>query len=180
MLFTQLPLKEAMLVEIEPQSDERGLFARSFCEEEFSKAGLPVYWPQINLSFTSVAGTVRGMHYQVAPYEEPKLIRCTRGRINDVIIDLRVNSTTFCQHFSTEISAFNRKALFVPAGFAHGFQTLENDTEILYLMGVSYKPEAQTGVRWNDPIFNIIWPKPVSAISERDASYPNFNPVREI
>jgi len=179
MLFTKLPLENAMVVEIEPQSDERGLFARSFCEGEFSKSGLPVYWPQINISFTLVAGTVRGMHYQAAPYGEPKLVRCTRGRVHDVIIDLRPDSTTYCQHFATELSALNRKSLFVPEGFAHGFQTLENDTEILYLMGASYKPEAQCGVRWSDPAFNISWPQPVRAIAERDSSYPNFNPVRK-
>lgn len=180
MLFTQLPLKNAMLVEIEPLFDERGLFARSFCEQEFSEAGLPVYWPQINISFTPEVGTVRGMHYQIIPYEEPKLVRCTRGKVHDVIIDLRIDSTTYRQHFSIEISALNRKSLFVPAGFAHGFQTLENDTEILYLMGASYKPEAQSGVRWSDPAFSISWPRPVSAISERDSSYPNFNSAREI
>ena len=141
--------------------------------------GLRIYWPQIILSFTSAAGTVRGMHYQVTPYEEPKLIRCTRGRIHDVIIDLRTNSATFCQHFAVEISALNRKALFIPAGFAHGFQTLENDTEILYLMGATYKPEAQAGVRWSDPAFKLSWPTPITAIAERDASFPNLNLNRE-
>ena len=174
MRFTKLPLRNATLVEIDPQSDERGLFARAFCEKEFSNAGLPVYWPQINISFNPVAGTVRGMHFQVAPHEEPKLVRCTRGRVYDVIIDLRVDSLTYCKHFSIEISADNRKALFIPPGFAHGFQTLEKDSEILYLMGASYMPEAQSGVRWSDPAFDISWPKPVISIAERDASFPNF------
>lgn len=178
MRFTELALADAVLVEIEPHMDERGLFARSYCAEEFAAACLPVSWPQMNVSFNRQSGTVRGMHYQLAPHEEPKLVRCTQGRVHDVIIDLRPQSPTYCQHVSVDLSALNRSALYVPPGFAHGFQSLENDSELLYLMGTSYAPEAQSGARWDDPAFDLHWPLPISAIAERDREYGDYKTER--
>jgi dTDP-4-dehydrorhamnose 3,5-epimerase len=174
MRFTALPLPGAVLVRLEPHRDERGFFARSFCEQEFAAAGLPTAWPQMNISFNARAGTVRGMHFQHPPHEEPKLVRCVRGAIQDVIIDLRPGSATLGQHVSARLDADNGDALYVPPGFAHGFQTLADDTEVLYLMGAMFEPAAQDGVRWDDPAFGIAWPLPVAAISERDRAYPDF------
>ena len=179
MRFSELPLSAAVLVEIEPHTDERGLFARSFCEAEFAAAGLPVSWPQMNTSFNKIAGTVRGMHYQLEPFEEPKLVRCTQGRVHDVIVDLRPGSATYCRHVGVDLSAQNRNALYVPPGFAHGFQTLEDNSELLYLMGTSYVAEAQAGARWDDPALDIQWPLPISSIAERDAGYPDYVADRE-
>jgi dTDP-4-dehydrorhamnose 3,5-epimerase len=174
MRFTPLSLPGAVLVQLEPVRDERGLFARSFCANEFAAAGLPVAWPQMNISVNDRAGTLRGMHFQHAPHEEPKLVRCVRGAIHDVIIDLRPDSATRGQHVSIRLDAMNGDALYVPPGFAHGFQTLLDDSEVLYLMGTVFAPSAQAGVRWNDPTFGIVWPMPVSVISGRDANYPDF------
>ena len=174
MRFSQFALSGAVVVEIEPLTDERGLFARTFCEAEFAEAGLPVSWPQTNVSFNELAGTVRGMHFQRQPHAEPKLVRCTQGKVYDVIIDLRPNSESYLQHAGIELSAQNYAALYVPPGFAHGFQTLEEASEILYLMGTSYLPEAQAGVRWDDPSFELSWPLPISSIADRDAGYPDI------
>ena len=178
MRFSHLPLAGAVVVEVEPHGDDRGLFARTFCEVEFAAAGLPVSWPQMNLSFNNLSGTVRGMHYQLAPHGEPKLIRCTSGKIHDVIVDLRPGSATYLQHAAIELSAENRTALFVPADFAHGFQTLADASEVLYLMGTSYVAEAQSGARWDDPAFSFTWPLPISSIAERDATYPDLTTQR--
>ncbi len=174
MRFTALPLPGAVLVGLEPHRDERGLFARSFCEREFAAAGLPTAWPQMNISGNARAGTLRGMHFQHPPYEEPKLVRCVRGAILDVIIDLRPGSATRGQHVSVRLDSKNGDALYVPPGFAHGFQTLMDDTEVLYLMGAMFESAAQDGVRWDDPAFGIAWPLPVAAISARDAAYPDY------
>lgn len=176
MRFEELPLAGAVLVQIEPHADERGLFARTFCEREFAAAGLPSRYPQMNLSFNHVAGTVRGLHFQIAPDEEPKLVRCTQGAIHDIIVDLRRDSPTYCQAIGFDLSAANRSALYIPPGFAHGFQTLEDASEVLYLMGNYFSPESARGVRWDDPAFRISWPKPISVISGRDANYPDFTP----
>jgi dTDP-4-dehydrorhamnose 3,5-epimerase len=172
--FTPLVLAGATVVETEPHVDERGIFARIFCKDEFAKAGLPAVWPQMNISFNEQAGTVRGMHFQRAPFEEPKLVRCTRGRVHDVIIDLRRNSASYLQHIGLELCAEKRNAIFVPAGFAHGFQTLAPGSEVLYLMGTSFAAEAQEGLRWDDPACRVDWPLNISSISKRDSGYPDF------
>ncbi|MES2711838.1 MAG: dTDP-4-dehydrorhamnose 3,5-epimerase family protein [Pseudomonadota bacterium] len=174
MRFTPLPLAGVVLVAIEPHRDDRGHFARSFCEDEFAAAGLPTRWPQMNVSVNARAGTLRGMHFQRPPFEEPKLVRCVRGAILDVVIDLRPGSATFCKHHSVPLDAASGDALYIPPGFAHGFQALQDDTEVLYMMGARFEPGAQDGVRWDDPAFAIAWPLPVSAISPRDAAYPDF------
>ncbi len=174
MRFTPLRLAGAVLVAMEPHRDARGHFARSFCEAEFAAAGLPARWPQMNVSVNARAGTLRGMHFQRAPFEEPKLVRCVRGAIMDVVIDLRPASATFRQHVAVPLHAASGDALYVPPGFAHGFQALRDDTEVLYMMGASFEPAAQDGVRWDDPAFAIAWPLPMSAISPRDAGYPDF------
>jgi len=162
MRFSALDVPGPVLVEIEPLGDERGLFARSFCEREFAAAGLPTRFPQWNISVNRCRGTVRGMHFQAPPHEEAKLVRCTHGAIHDVVIDLRAASTTFGLAAAVTLSRENRAALFVPAGFAHGFQTLEDDTEVLYAMSAEYVPDAARGVRWTDPAFQVKWPLPVS------------------
>lgn len=174
MRFTRLPLEGAVLVGMEQHRDERGHFARSFCEREFAAAGLPTHWPQMNVSVNARAGTLRGMHFQRAPFEEPKLVRCVRGAVLDVVIDLRPQSTTCGRHVAVRLDAAGGDALYVPPGFAHGFQTLEDDSELLYLMGALFEPSAQDGVRWDDPAFGIAWPLPVTAISSRDAGYPDY------
>lgn len=174
MRFTPLPLAGVVLVAMAPHRDDRGYFARSFCEAEFAAAGLPTRWPQMNVSVNAVAGTLRGMHCQRPPFEEPKLVRCVRGAIVDVVIDLRPASATFRQHVAVSLDAASGDALYVPPGFAHGFQALRDDTEVLYMMGAAFEHAAQDGVRWDDPVFGIAWPLPVSAISPRDAGWPDF------
>ena len=174
MIFRETPLAGAYLIEPERLEDARGFFARSFCRREFEAHGLVTEVAQCNTSFNRHLGTLRGMHYQVAPHEEPKLVRCTTGRVHDVIIDLRPESETFKQYFAVTLSADNRIMLYVPAGFAHGFLTLEDDSEVFYQMGEFYYPESAGGVRWDDPAFGIEWPAKPVLISERDSSYPDF------
>ncbi len=174
MIFHRLPLNDAILVEIERKDDERGFFARTFCEREFSANGLPIHFPQSNVSFNLLEGTVRGMHFQRTPREEPKLVRCTKGAIYDVIIDLRPHSPTFRKSHSVDLTEENHKTLYIPPGFAHGFQALKERTEVLYMMGEYYFAEAAAGVRWNDPAFEVSWPLPITMISERDLAYPDF------
>ncbi len=171
MHFRQLEIEGLVLVEMTPHFDERGSFSRSFCEREFADAGLPERFVQHNLSFNCRAGTVRGMHYTQAPVQEHKLVRCTVGKIWDTIVDLRPHSPTYLKSLSIELSPTSRTALFIPVGFAHGFQTLVDGTEVMYLMGCAYEPSAARGIRWNDPAIDINWPLPISVISERDASY---------
>ena len=161
-------------IHIEPHSDERGMFARTWCQREFEKNGLNPKVVQCNVSLNTTKGTLRGLHYQEAPYREAKLVRCTRGSLFDVAVDLRPDSPTFKGWTATVLTAAGRNALYVPEGCAHGFLTLEDDTEILYQMSEFYMPDFGRGVRWDDPAFGIAWPAEVRAISERDRSYPDF------
>ena len=176
MIFNPTPLTGAYLIEPELISDERGFFARSYCRDEFIVKGLNPNLVQCNISFNKVLGTLRGMHYQKAPYAEAKLVRCTQGSIYDVIIDLRPESKTVKQWVGVELSAQNRNALYVPAGFAHGFITLQDNTEVLYKMSEYFHGECAAGVRWNDPTFAIKWPIEVKVISERDQNYQDLMP----
>lgn len=162
------------MIQLEQHGDERGFFARSWCRREFEEHGLDPRLVQCNLSFNRSKGTLRGMHYQQAPFGEAKLVRCVRGALHDVIIDLRPHSPTYKQHFGVELSAENRSALYVPEGFAHGFLTLEDDTEVFYQMSQFYSAEHSRGLRWDDPAFGIWWPTEVRVISERDRTYPDF------
>ena len=167
-------LPGARLVELEPIEDERGFFARSFCRREFEQAGLEPCVAQCNVSFNRRRGTLRGMHFQRPPHAEAKLVRCTRGAVYDVIVDLRPDSPAFRRWLGVELSAGNRRALYVPKGFAHGFQSLEDDCEVLYQMSDFHAPQAAGGVRWNDPAFGIRWPIEPPIVSARDAAYPDF------
>jgi len=176
MIFTSTPLAGSYLIEPDLISDERGFFARTWCRNEFADKGLNPNLVQCNISYNKVRGTLRGMHYQKAPYAEAKLVRCTQGGIYDVIIDLRSDSKTFTQWFGVELTAENRKALYVPEGFAHGFITLKDDTEVLYQMSEFFHAECAAGARWNDPVFSIQWPVEVKVISERDQNYQDFKP----
>lgn len=176
MRFTPSELLHTVIVDIEEHVDARGLFARTFCEEEFARAGLPTRFVQSSLSFNARRGTLRGLHYQAAPKAEGKLVRCTRGAVHDVVVDLRSSSPTFLRWISVELTAENRRALYVPPGCAHGFQTLQDDSELLYLMTEFYAPEAARGVRWNDPRLGIAWPIDNPTLSNRDATYPDFQP----
>lgn len=177
MVFAETGLPGAMIVEVERHADERGFFARSWCTREFAERGLNPTVVQCNVSGNRARGTLRGMHYQVAPHAEAKLVRCTKGAIYDVIIDLRPSSPTFLQHVGVELTADNHRALYIPEGFAHGFMTMQDDSEVFYQMSALYEPAAARGVRWNDPMFRIDWPLPVSVISTQDREYPDFKPV---
>ncbi|MBU7008564.1 dTDP-4-dehydrorhamnose 3,5-epimerase [Phosphitispora fastidiosa] len=177
MIFQETKIKGVFLIQIEPVEDERGFFARSWCQEEFKSHGLNPRLVQCNISFNHKKGTLRGMHYQTTPYQEAKLIRCTRGAVYDVIIDLRPQSPTFKQWLAVELSADNRKMLYIPEGFAHGFQTLADNTEVFYQMSEFYHPECAEGLRWDDPAFGIRWPKTVERIiSPQDQNYPGCLP----
>jgi dTDP-4-dehydrorhamnose 3,5-epimerase len=170
--FLTTPLGGVYLVDVEKIEDERGFFARSFCQNEFKALGLDSSIAQCNMSFNRKRGTLRGLHYQASPHEESKLVRCSSGAIWDVIADLRSNSPTFGKWFSVELSASNRRALYVPSGFAHGFQTLADNSEVLYQMSTLYNSDSGRGIKWNDPYLSISWPLDVSAISPRDQSFP--------
>ena len=172
MIFTETQLKGVFIIDLEPLPDRRGFFARSFCEKEFEAHGLKQNFVQCNLSFSTKKGTLRGMHYQMAPSVETKLARCIRGAIYDVIIDLRPESPTYLSHIGVELTADNRRALYIPDGFAQGFQTLTDEAEVFYQMGDFYAPEYARGLRYDDPTFSIEWPLPVSEISEKDLSWP--------
>lgn len=174
MLFTRTLLAGAYVIDLERLEDERGFFARSYCEKEFDQKGLCARWVQCNVSYNARRGTLRGMHYQAPPFEEAKLVRCTRGGIYDVIIDLRPESSTYKQHFGVELNEDNRSMLYIPGGFAHGFLTLTDQTEVFYQMSEFYHPSAAGAVRWNDETFGIVWPEPVAVISEKDAQWPDF------
>lgn len=175
MTFEELPLSGAWLIGLERRGDERGFFARAFCEEEFDGRGLETSFVQANDSFSAVAGTLRGLHYQVKPNAEAKVVRCIRGRLYDVIVDLRPESPSFGRWHAVELSAENRLSLYVPENFAHGFLTLEADTEALYLVSARYAPEREGGVRWNDPYFKVDWPITPVVISEKDRSHDDFD-----
>ena len=171
MKFIETPLKGAYIIELEPIEDERGFFARSFCKEEFKRHGIEFEVAQCNISYNKKKGTLRGMHYQAPPHEEGKLVSCIKGAICDVIIDLRPDSPTYCKWFAVELTAKNYKMLYVPKGFAHGFQTLEDNTVVFYQMSEFYHPECARGVRWNDPAFGIEWPISNPIMSEKDKSF---------
>lgn len=171
MIFTQMDIPGTYIIDLEKIEDDRGYFARSFCQQEFENAGISFTPVQTNLSFNKQAGTLRGMHYQQAPHGEAKLVRCNRGRIFDVAIDLRPESAAYRQWIGVELDADDGRALFIPEGCAHGFLTLSDDTEVLYLMGHEYVPGAGAGVRWDDPAFSIAWPANPVVISDRDRAY---------
>ncbi len=175
MVFTETALPGAFVVDVVRYQDERGFFARSWCEREFAARGLETRLVQCSVSRNTQRGTLRGMHYQAAPHEEVKLVRCTHGAIYDVIVDLRPQSPTFRRFFGVELSADNHRALYIPAGCAHGFLTLTDAAEVYYQMSAFYEPSAARGVRWNDPAFGIVWPEPVRVISPRDRDYPDFD-----
>jgi dTDP-4-dehydrorhamnose 3,5-epimerase len=170
--FLPTPLAGAFVIELEHLEDERGFFARSFCQDEFRAHGLSPSIAQCNISWNRQRGTLRGLHYQASPHEEARTVRCTRGAVWDVIVDLRQGSATRLRWHAVEVSAENRRALYVPEGFAHGFQTLADDSEVLYQMSEFYHPELARGLRWDDPRLAIKWPLPDPILSERDRSYP--------
>jgi dTDP-4-dehydrorhamnose 3,5-epimerase len=175
--FIETKLKGAYIIEVEPIEDERGFFARSWCQKEFIEHGLNSNLVQCNISFNRKQGTLRGMHYQAKPHEEAKLVRCTMGAIYDVIVDIYPDSPTFKQWVAVELTAENRKMLYIPGGMAHGFQTLVDNTEVFYQMSEFYYPQSAKGVRWDDPIFKIDWPENDQlVISDKDRSYPDFLP----
>jgi dTDP-4-dehydrorhamnose 3,5-epimerase len=173
MKFTKTWLTGAWLIEIEPRRDERGVFARTFCRREFEEHSLETNLVQCSLSFNHVQGTLRGVHFQRPPCQEAKIVRCTAGAIFDVIVDLRTDSPTFLKHFAVQLTAENHRMLYVPKNFAHGFQTLADESEVFYQMSEFYSPETAAGLRWNDPALAIQWPLPVSMISDQDATYPD-------
>lgn len=170
--FSETELQGAYLIELDRHEDNRGFFARVWCQKEFAEHGLAPAVVQANISFNAMAGTLRGMHYQSVPYEEAKLVRCTRGGIYDVMVDLRPHSLTYKHWIGVELTAENYTMLYVPTGFAHGFITLHDSTEVSYLVSEAYMPGAERGMRWNDPAVGINWPRPVEVISEKDASWP--------
>lgn len=174
MIFTETKLAGSYIIEIEKCEDERGFFARTWDSNVCKEMGLNSNLVQCNISFNIERGTIRGMHFQKSPHEEDKIVRCTKGKIFDVIIDLRSDSPTFTKWVSFELSEKNHKMLYIPKGFAHGFQTIEKDSEVFYQMSEYFMPEYSSGVMWNDPNFKIIWPLPISTISKKDLSYSHF------
>lgn len=178
MIFIETKLPGVFLIEPQLQRDERGFFARTWCQHEFKAHGLNPRLVQCNISFNPKRATLRGLHYQIAPHAEAKVVRCTMGAIYDAVIDLRPESPTFKQWLAVKLSAENRRMLYIPEGLAHGFETLMDATEVFYQMSEIYHPECARGVRWNDQVFEIDWPLPVSVISEKDNSYPLWGATR--
>ncbi len=175
MIFKETRLKGSFIIELEKIIDDRGFFSRAWCQKEFQDHGLNQNFVQCNLSFNATKGTLRGIHYQIAPYAEAKIIRCTRGKIYDVIVDLRQESSTYLQWLSFELSSENRKMLYVPENFAHGYLTLADNTEVFYQVSQFYSPGSECGIRWNDPLINIKWPRIANPIiSEKDKKWPDF------
>ncbi|MEW6111652.1 MAG: dTDP-4-dehydrorhamnose 3,5-epimerase [Thermodesulfobacteriota bacterium] len=172
MKFTETELPGAFLIELEPNEDDRGFFARAFCRKEFEERGLVTDFVQSSISFNKKKGTLRGMHFQAPPHEEVKLVRCTRGSVYDVIVDLRPTSPTFKQWTALELSADNRWSLYIPKGFPHGFQTFEDNSEVLYMISAFYHAEAERGLRFDDPEVGIVWPLPDPIVSTRDQGLP--------
>ena len=177
MKFNPTPLAGAYLIDLEKRGDDRGFFARAFCSEEFAAHDLPGEFVQVNNSLSAFKGTLRGMHYQLSPHAETKLVRCIRGALWDIILDIRPDSPTFGQHFGAELSADNRRMMVVPKGFAHGFITLEDDTEAFYFVDEPYAPEHERGIRWNDPHFAIEWPMEPAVLSDKDRDQRDFDPA---
>ena len=175
MIFTETKLKGAFLIDLEKMEDDRGFFARMWCEQEMADQGIQFRAVQANVSLNLKKGTLRGMHFQKKPFEEAKLVRCVKGAIYDVIVDLSPESPTFKQWVSFELAAEDYRMLFIPKGFAHGFVTLEDNTELTYMMSEFYTPGYNTGFRWNDPAFDIRWPYEISIISDKDRTFPDFN-----
>lgn len=177
MKFLETSIAGVFVVELEPANDSRGMFARTYCRQEFKAAGLPFELEQSSTSFNRKQFTVRGMHYQIAPHVEQKLVRCTSGELFDVLVDIRPESPTYRKWISVNLSAENRRMVFIPAGIAHGYQTLVDNTEILYMIDTPFEPSHYRGVRWDDPAFGIQWPSRENVtISDRDASYEAFKP----
>ncbi len=174
MKFHKTDVEGAFLVELQPFGDERGAFSRLFCEKEFAEAGLESRFVQTNTSWSTHKGTLRGLHYQTAPAEEVKLIRCIRGAIYDVVLDLRPDSPTFRKAFGAELTDANRLMMYAPRGCAHGYLTLTNEAEIIYPVSAFYQPECERGVRWNDPAFDIAWPIAPTVVSDKDSRWPDF------
>jgi dTDP-4-dehydrorhamnose 3,5-epimerase len=177
MIFQETPLPGAFVIDLEKRGDDRGFFARAFCEKEFGAKGLVTRFVQVNNSLSAQRGTLRGMHYQLAPFAETKLVRCIRGALWDVILDLRQGSPTFGRSFGAEISAENRRMMYVPKGFAHGFVTLADDTEAFYFVDEFYAPQHERGVRWDDPRFRIAWPVAPAVLSDKDRAHRDFDPA---
>jgi dTDP-4-dehydrorhamnose 3,5-epimerase len=177
--FATTTLKDAVLIEPEPRTDERGFFARTYCRNEFAAAGLETDFVQGNMSFNHARGTLRGMHFQYAPHEEVKVVRCIRGAIYDVIVDLRPESPSYLKWQGFELTEENGLQLYVPCGFAHGFLTLCEEAAVAYQVSAFYTPGAEGGVRWNDPRFGIEWPADVAVLSPKDAAWPDFSPERQ-
>ena len=175
MVFTETKLPGVFTIDLEPRRDERGFFARQWCAEEFARAGLDTRIAQINTAHSLAAGTLRGMHYQVAPHNESKFVRCTRGAVYDVAIDLRSASPTFCDWFAVELTGENGRMIYIPEGCAHGYLTLCPDTDLAYQASVPYAPECARGVRYDDAAFGIRWPAPIEVMSHQDAHWPAFD-----
>jgi dTDP-4-dehydrorhamnose 3,5-epimerase len=177
MIFKETKLQGVFILEIEKRQDERGFFARAWCKKEFEAHGLNVHLVQANLAFSQKKGTLRGMHYQMSPYEEAKLVRCIKGAIFDVAIDLRPDSPTYKEWVAVELTEDNHKTFYIPENFAHGYQTLTDNTELLYQVSEFYSPKSEWGVRWNDPMFGIEWPETDNlVISEKDKNWPDYLP----
>lgn len=174
MIFTESPLAGAYIIDVDKKADDRGFFSRAFCAQEFRDLGIKPEVAQINICYNNTQGTLRGMHYQLPPASETKLVRCTRGAIYDVIVDLRPDSPTYLKHFGVELSADNHRSLYVPEMFGHGYQTLTAEAEIVYVVSEFYTPGCERGLRYNDPAFNIQWPLPVSLISQKDSNWDLF------
>ena len=180
MIFTETPVAGAYLIDLEKRGDERGFFARAFCKNEFSAQRLESEFVQINNSLSAVKGTLRGMHYQLPPAAEVKVVRCVRGALWDVVLDLRPDSPSRGRWFGAELSAENRRMMYAPKGIAHGFLTLAPDTEAFYLVSAFYAPELERGVRWNDPQFGIEWPFEPTVISDKDRDRADFDPATHL
>lgn len=175
MTFEETPVAGAFVIELQPIADDRGAFARTFCEREFADHGLAIRFPQWSISRNLRRHTLRGMHYQDAPHAEIKLVHCTRGAVHDVVVDLRKESPTYCRWFGVDLTAEGGRALYIPKGLAHGFQTLTDDAEVAYHISEFFVPGAGRGVRWDDPAFGIVWPEaPGRIMAERDRTYPDF------
>lgn len=175
MIYKETPIDGVFIIDIEPVADERGFFSRTWCVKEFQARGLNSDLVQCNISFNKKRGTLRGMHYQKPPHGEVKVVRCTRGRVFDVILDLRPESPSFQQWLGVELSEDNHHMLYIPEGCAHGFQTLEDDSELFYQMSTFYEPGVASGVRWNDPSFAIRWPLEVAVVSDKDNKFPDYS-----